>query len=123
MVYSPLSMARRHVLGKIYDRCDALGSSIPVYVIETDPEGIVGTASELVGHVDETLGHYADAFTFHVPDEVCKRLSGGAFTYTFECEFADAASNGPESRIRLNSISLIARQNYKKPEPRTRVQA
>src|ERR1051325_6910924 len=121
MAYSPLSMARRHVLGKLYGRCDAIRACIPVYVLETD--GASESVSELVGHADEGLGHYADAFTFHIPDELCKRLSGGAFTYTFAYEFVDPASNGPQSRVRINSISLVARQNYKKPEPRTPVRA
>ena len=29
-------------------------------------------------------GKYADAFTFHLSEDVCKRLAGGQFTYSFD---------------------------------------
>jgi len=126
MSYSPLSMSRRHVLGDLYARCEEISESIPVYLTENEPERIGEPEPEVVGHADEGLGHYADALTFHLSDELCKRLSAGHFTYTFEYEFADPRTKGPRARVRISSISLIARQNYKKPEPRgslVRVQA
>ena len=78
-------------------------------------------APNLIGHMDQSLGLYADAFTFHVPDDVCKLLSGGHFSYSFEYEFADPKARTSRGRIRLSSVSLVARQNYAKPAPRGRL--
>ncbi len=103
-------MARRHVLGDLYQLCDAIAETVPVFLAEQEPS--------LVGHVDESLGHYADAFTFHLSDELCKQLSAGRFTYSLDYEYADPAQCTSRSRIRLNSISLVARRGYKKPAPR-----
>jgi hypothetical protein len=116
MSFSPLSMARRHVLGDLYLRCDRLVDDVPVFVVSS----VEGEAPNLVGHVNQSLGTYADAFTFHLPDDVCKLLAGGHYSYSFEYEFADTAARTSRSRICLSSVSLIARQNYAKPLPRSR---
>ena len=100
-------MTRRHVLGELYGRCDALTERIPVYLAGLEPE--------LLGHVDEALGHYADAFSFHLGDDVCKKLAAGHFTYTFDFTFTDAAQTGTRSRVKLNSITLTGRKGYEKP--------
>jgi hypothetical protein len=118
MAYSPLSMARRHVLGDLYERCDAISETVPVYLNENEPDHVGEVVPELVGHADESHGHYADAFTFHISDELCKRLSAGHFTYELQYELAPAATKGSHRRVCISSISLIARQNYKKPIPR-----
>ncbi len=124
MAYSPLSLSRRHVLGDLYERCQAIGDPVPVYVTENEPECVGEVVPDLVGHADESLGHYADAFTFHISDELCKRLSAGHFTYELQYELAPATPKSSNRRVCINSISLIARQNYKKPAPRaTRVRA
>jgi hypothetical protein len=99
MSYSPLTMKRKHVLGDLYDRCDAV-QSVPVY--KNDEEG------ELLGHVDESLGHYADAFTFHLAEEICKRLSAGYYSYSFGYEFAESKAPATgKRRIRLTSICIV----------------
>lgn len=99
-------MSRRHVLGDLYSRCDAV-VSVPVYL--ENAEG------EMLGYVDQGLGHYADAFSFHIPEEICKKLSAGYFTFAFDVSYTDTPALGRSRRVKLNSISLIARQNYEKP--------
>lgn len=109
-------MARRHILGTLYSRCQPLIDDVPVFVTLAGDEG----EPSLTGHVNQGLGHYADAFTFHLPDDVCKQLSAGYYSYSFEYELADPKVTGSQSPIRLNSISLTTRQNYTKPIPRAR---
>ena len=113
MISGPISLSRRHVLGDLYSRCEAI-TTIPVYLNSID--------GEVLGHVDQGLGHYADAFSFHLADDVCKKLSAGFFTYAFDYEYA-ASAPGQRKRVQLNSICLIARQNYERPVSRTAVVA
>ena len=82
------------------------------------PVFLAGTEPELLGHVDEGLGHYADAFSFHLPDDVCKKLSAGQFTYSFEYNHSDPSTAGSRSRVTLTSITLNARKVYEKLRPR-----
>jgi hypothetical protein len=110
MTYSPLSLARRHVLGDLYGRCDALKGSVPVY--------LAGEKPELLGHADESLGRYADAFSFHLTDDMCKKLSAGHFTYTFDYRPSNPTKTDSRSRITLRSITLTSRRGYAKPIPR-----
>ena len=110
MATGPISMSRRHVLGDYYSRCDAI-VSVPVY--------LDSSKGEMLGYADQGLGHYADAFSFHVPDDVCKKLSAGYFTYSFEFNYSERkATPGRYRRVKISSISLVARQNYEKPLPR-----
>jgi len=97
MSYSPVSISRRHVLGTLYARCDAI-ESIPVYL--RDEQG------EKLGHVDQGLGHYADAFSFHLAEDICKRLSSGQFAYSFSYDYADDIAKDSGRRIKLNHICL-----------------
>jgi len=103
-------MSRRHVLGDYYSRCDSI-VSVPVY--------LDSSKGEMLGYADQGLGHYADAFSFHVPDDICKKLSAGYFTYAFEFTYAERkATPGRYRRVKISSISFIPRQNYEKPLPR-----
>jgi hypothetical protein len=111
MTYSPLSVSRRHVLGDLYGRCDSLLEQVPVYLAGTEPE--------LLGHADESLGHFADAFTFHLADDLCKKLSAGQYTYSFDYRFSDPKQKGSRGRIVLTSITLTGRKGYAKPLPRS----
>lgn len=99
MKYSPLSISRRHVLGDLYARCEHL-DSVPVYLTDD--------ATEPIGHCDEALGRYADAFCFHLSDDDCKKLSTGNFTFSFNYESEDR-------RVTLKSIILNPRKAYEKP--------
>lgn len=104
-------MSRRHVLGDLYSRCETV-VSVPVYL--DSKEG------EMLGYVDQGLGHYADAFSFHLSEDVCKKLSAGYFTFAFDLDYTEEkAIPGRNRKVRLNSISLIARQNYEKPASRS----
>lgn len=107
MIHGPLSMTRRHILGDLYSRCDSVAEAIPVY--------LGGTEQQLLGTADEALGHYADAFSFHLDQDTCKKLSAGHFTYSFEYEHTDPKLTGPNSRVRLSSITLTGRKGYDRP--------
>jgi hypothetical protein len=100
MSYSPLAIKRSHVLGDIYKNCEPV-ASIPVYL--NDASG------ELLGHVDESLGKYADAFVFHLSEDVCKKLSSGHYVYGFDYEVMDE-QQGQKRHIKLNYIMLVGRK-------------
>ena len=108
MICSPLSLSRRHVLGELYTRCGPI-EKVPVFI-----------DSEEIGYVDEGLGHYADAFQFHIPEDACKKLASGHYTYSFECDYAETEGRNPgETRkLQLKSVVLTARKGYAKPVPR-----
>jgi hypothetical protein len=102
MKFSPLTIKRNYVLGKIYQQCDGI-ESIPVYM--NDQSG------ELLGFVDESLGHYADAFTFHLSEIVCKQLSASHFDFAFGFEFFEKTDqNVNKKRIKLNHILLVGKK-------------
>ena len=102
MNYSPLAIKRSHILGKIYKQCDPI-ESIPVYL--NDKSG------ELLGYADESLGRYADAFSFHLSEAICKQLSTSHYDFAFGFEYSDLASqNVNKSRIKLNHILLIGKK-------------
>jgi hypothetical protein len=102
MSYSPVTIRRNYVLGKIYQQCDGI-ESIPVYM--NDQSG------ELLGYVDESLGHYADAFTFHLSEEVCKKLSASHYDYAFGFEYSGQTEQTVnKKRIKLNHILLVGKK-------------
>lgn len=106
MTYSPLTIKRSHVLGELYKRCERV-ESIPVYL--NDASG------ELLGYVDECLGHYADAFSFHLEEDVCKKLSSSGYNFAFDYEMVDTTTvANNRSRIKLKCILLIARKSVEK---------
>lgn len=110
MKYSPLTMSRSRILGNMYSRCDRLNDHIAVYLNDE--------AGEKLGVVDESLGKYADAFTFHLSEENCKMLAGGKYDFTFNYQFATpAAIATPQSkrRIELISMFLTARETHEEP--------
>jgi hypothetical protein len=107
MAINILSLSRRHVLGDLYERCDAITAAIPVYLAGDEPM--------LIGHADESLGHYADAFSFHLDTDSCKKLSAGQYTYTIGYDHTDPKAKGTRRRLRLTSITLKGREGYAKP--------
>ena len=104
MTYSPLAIKRRHVLGDLYKRCESV-ESIPVYLNDS--------SGELLGYVDESLGLYADAFSFHLEEDVCKKLSASGYEFAFDYETIKDASDG-KNRFKLNCMLLIARKSVEK---------
>ena len=110
MAYGPLALSRKHVLGEHYLRCDAI-ESVPVYLNDT--------AGEVLGHVDESMGKYADAYLFHLSEDMCKKLSAGHFTYSFEFENVETeVPAAGRRRMRLVTVMLTARKGYAKPLPK-----
>ena len=102
MAISPLSLSRKHILGGIYADSAPFTENVPVY--------LHGEENELLGHADQALGHYADAITFHLAEDVCKKLASGQYSYEF-----DADRSAETGKIVIHSIYLKPRQNYKKP--------
>ena len=105
MVYGPLTMSRRHVLGDLYNTCDH-AESVPVY--------LHAPGGELLGHAEEG-NRYADVMTFHISEENCKRMAGGQFGFSFGTEYTGPEKPGDRRstrRIRLTSIHLVPRQGY-----------
>lgn len=115
MSFGPIAISRRHVLGDLYSRCDAI-DTVPVHMDNVE--------GELLGHVDEGLGHYADAFRFHMNEDLCKKLSAGHFTYSFNYQHSDSDEKVTgRRRIKLNAIFLNARKGYAKPIPKSKASA
>ncbi len=112
MKYSPVSLSRRHVLGDLYSRCEALEGCVPVY--------LAGDEQELLGHADETLGRFADAISFHLSDEMCRKLSSGHFTLTFDYSLSKPKELAAARGVVLRSITLVGRKGYDKPLARRR---
>jgi hypothetical protein len=108
VVNNPVTMARRHVLGDLNYRFEPV-HNVPVY--------LDNTAGPVLGFVDESLGKYADAITFHLADDVCKKLAMGHYTYSVDYEYADRTDARPASkrRLKLSSITLVSRKGYEKP--------
>jgi hypothetical protein len=103
MSTSPLSLSRRHVLGGLYPKCKAFTEDVPVY--------LAGDVNELLGFADQSLGVYADAYTFHLADDVCKRMSAGQYLYEFDVEESDL-----NDRFDVKTIFLRARKSHEKPK-------
>ena len=102
MIYNPLTIKRSSVLGDIYNQCDAI-ESIPVYMNDR--------AGELLGYVREDMGRYADVFTFHLSETVCKQLSSNNFEFAYDFDYSDKSTQAiNKKRIKLNHILLIARK-------------
>ncbi|MEP7075272.1 MAG: hypothetical protein ABI878_05635 [Acidobacteriota bacterium] len=115
VITSPVTLSRRHVLGDFYARCLPI-ARIPVY-LDSEEAG-------KIGFVDEGLGAYADAFQFHLSDEICKKLLSGHYTYSFQYDYADKKTEATaRRRIRLTSILLNSRKGYAKPQPKTKAVA
>lgn len=104
MSYSPLAIKRSQVLGDIYSRCEKI-ECIPVYLNDV--------SGELLGHVDESLGQYADAFVFHLSEDVCKKLSSGHYVYGFDYDVLES-NKANSSDIKLNCILLVGRKSISK---------
>ncbi|MEP6923266.1 MAG: hypothetical protein ABI954_02270 [Pyrinomonadaceae bacterium] len=102
MSYSPLAIKRRNILGDLYPQCDTV-SSIPVYMDDK--------SADPIGFVDESLGRYMDAFLFHLPEDVCKKLSSSSYDIIIDYDFSDqSGSSGENKRLKLNHILLIPKQ-------------
>lgn len=107
MSLNTITFKRRNILGELYKQCDTV-SSIPVYMNDTTEEPI--------GTVEESHDHYADAFLFHLPDSVCKKLSTNGYDIGIDYDFNDKNEDSTK-RIKLNHIILAVKQGSE-PIPR-----
>ena len=105
MALAILSLSRRHVLGNLYGRCNAVAGSIPVYLDGEEPE--------LLGYADEGLGPYTDAFSFHLDTDSCKKLAMGQYSYSID--YAKSRIPAERGRLTLVSITLVRPKVYEKP--------
>jgi len=109
MAHGPVTLSRRHVLGDLYARCEHV-VEVPVFLDDV--------AGERLGFADESQGIYADAFTFRISEEYCKKLAEGQLLYSFNYDLSAKGAKGvPASRraIKLSSIILKMRKGYTKP--------
>src|SRR5436853_85349 len=89
--YCPVTLSRRHVLGDLYGRCDALISDVPVY--------LDGDERSLLGHANEQFGKFADSISFFLDDDNCKKLSTGHFTFSVDYQIAPPADKTVGRRV------------------------
>jgi hypothetical protein len=102
MSTNSVAFRRRNILGALYRQCDPV-SSIPVYLDDTDGEPI--------GTMEENPNQYADSFIFHLPDNICKKLSTNSFDIGIDYDFADENADSNNRRIKLNHIILAVKKS------------
>src|SRR3982750_241380 len=99
MSIETVSFARRYVLGDLHGRCDVI-DLVPVF-FEDDP-------STEIGFVDQSLGPYADAFSFHLPADVCKKLSAGYYRFSLGLERGTPTATASKPRAKLICVYLMS---------------
>jgi len=95
MEKNPLSLKRRHVLGSLYGKCENI-TTIQVF--------LDGETEEPVGFADESLGRYVDAFSFHLPDIICKRLASNGYVVAVDYD----VSLEDNKKYKINHFVLVA---------------
>jgi hypothetical protein len=100
MSYSPIAIKRSRILGDLNSRCEPVEENLPVYLNHE--------TGELLGYADESLGRYADAFVFHLSEEVCKKLSTNSYECGLNYDYIKDDGSRPR-RVRLNFIVLTPR--------------
>ncbi len=108
MNLNTISFKRRNILGELYKKCDTV-SSIPVYMNDKTEEPI--------GTVGDCADSYADAFLFHLPDHVCKKLSTNSYNIGIDYDLSEESKDLTNARIKLNCIILAVKQGSE-PIPR-----
>lgn len=100
MQYSPLAIKRQYILGSLTDKCDTI-NNIPVYLNDN--------SGEPIGFADESLGRYANAFLFHLPEDICKKLSTNGYELEIDYEVINQGNETRNERIKLNHIVLTSK--------------
>lgn len=90
-----LNLKRRHILGNLYGKCENIDETIPVYLDALNDEPI--------GFADEALGRYTDAFSFHLPEAICKKLSSNGYVVAFDYDVSALNSK----RYKINHFVLL----------------
>lgn len=85
---------------------------------EQVPVYLDGEDRVLLGHANEQLGVFADAISFFLSDENCKKLASGTFRFSVEYDISATENNENNRQVVVTSITLVAPQNYVKPIPR-----
>ena len=85
MAHGPVTLSRRHVLGDLYARCEHV-VEVPVFLDDV--------SGERLGFADESQGIYADAFTFRISEEYCKKLAEGQLLYSFNYDLSGKGAKG-----------------------------
>lgn len=99
MKYSPCAIKRRQILGSLYEKCAPV-TDLPIYLQEN--------TGDPIGKADETLGRYADAFLFHLPEDICKKLTVSHYNYDIDYTVLEQDAETNEIKlIQLNHITLI----------------
>ena len=102
MSLNTITFKRRNVLGSLYKQCAPV-SSIPVYLDDT--------TGEPIGTMEENSNQYADSFIFHLPDNICKKLSTNSFDIGIDYDFADENTDSNNRPIKLNHIILAVKKS------------
>jgi hypothetical protein len=110
MDHTPITLAKGHVLGSLYWRCEAISESVPVYMS--------GDEQELLGHASEASGTFADAISFHLDGDLCKKLAAGHFSLAVDYSPLEPDDKSALGRVIIHSFTLVGRKNYEKPIPR-----
>jgi hypothetical protein len=83
MSYGPLTLARRHLLGDLYSRCDR-SSTVPVYLNDTEGE-MLGYADEGRHHVSPFRGKLQETrgrpIRIFVRVRICRKSPAGPFRF------------------------------------------
>ena len=97
MSIETVSFARRHVLGDLHGRCNVI-DLVPVFLDE-DP-------TTEIGFIDQSLGRYSDAFNFHLPADVCKKLSSGHYRFPLGFDRDKPTEEVKKPRVTLTHVYL-----------------
>lgn len=101
MQFSPLAIKRHYILGNLAEKCEPV-EKIPVFLDDI--------TAEPIGYVDESLGRYVDAFVFHLPEDVCKRLATNGYDLDVDYQVSKSKTTGEKDvRLKLNHIILTSR--------------
>lgn len=108
MNLNTVAFKRRRILGEFYGRCETT-DSVPVYLNDESGESI-GTAEQI-------FEHNSDTFVFHLPSDICKKLSTNLYDIGIDYEFIEPGADPANARITLKSIILVVKQGSE-PIPR-----
>ena len=108
MSTNSVAFKRRNILGALYQQSEPV-SSIPVYLDDA--------TGEPIGTMEENPNQYADSFIFHLPDNVCKKLSTNSFDIGIDYDFTDEDTEPGNRRVKLNHI-ILATKKSALPVPR-----
>ena len=96
-----VTLKRSNILGKLYKQCDKIGS-IAVYMTDS--------SADPIGTAEESPNHYADAFLFHLPDAICKKLSNNNYDICVDYDFVNKNKVSDKDQVKLNHIILADKQ-------------